>query len=135
MSLQTRLEALITALGADMKKASVEQFTWSIYGSLSGTYTGKAKIYCEGNYTFESCRISLGTASSSGAVTVDVNKNGTTIYTTQTARPSIAASGTTAVGNSPAVTSFAAGDYLTVDLDAFGTGAADLTIVVRLRRT
>lgn len=138
MSLQTRLAALITAIGTDVKSlmdSRIEVYTFAVPGAITGTYTGKSRIYLEGSYAVDTIRAAVGTASTSGAVTVDVNKNGTTLYTTQTARPIIAQGAFSANGNSPAVTTFVAGDYLTVDIDTFGASATDLTVTVRLRRT
>lgn len=76
----------------------------------------------------------VNTAPAGAAVVVDVNINGTTAYTTQTNRPTIAAgafdSGAQTV---PDVTAIAAGQYLTVDVDQIGstTAGSDLTVVVR----
>jgi hypothetical protein len=73
--------------------------------------------------------IALGTAPTGGPFTADVNKNGTTVFTTQANRPSIAAAGSYAVSGTPDVTTWAHGDYLTVDRDLVGTTVAgsDLT--------
>lgn len=114
---------------------SVEVHTFSVTGALT-TQTGKSRIYLEGNYVVETVRASVNTAPTGATILVDVNKNGTTIYTTQSARPTIAISGFTATGNSPAVTTFAAGDYITVDVDQIGSTIAgsDLTVTIRLRK-
>lgn len=115
---------------------SVEAYPFSIAGALT-VRTGTHRLYLEGNYTFETCRASVGTAPTGATVIVDVNKNGTTIYSTQSARPAIAISGFSANGNSPAITTFATGDYITVDIDQIGSTVAgsDLTVLIRLRRT
>lgn len=114
---------------------AVEAYTFSVTGAVTAT-TGKSRIYLEGNYTVETVRAAVNTAPTGAALIVDVNKNGTTIYTTQTARPQIAVSTNSANGNSPAVTTFAAGDYITVDVDQIGSTVAgsDLTVTIRLRR-
>ena len=71
----------------------------------------------------------VGTAPSGGPVTLDINKNGTTMYATAT-NPSIAV-GTNVGSKAPAdQTSFVANDYITLDFDAVNS-AADLTCVVR----
>jgi hypothetical protein len=77
-------------------------------------------------------RASVGTAPTTQSVIVDVNKNGTTIFTTQGNRPTIAAGANTDASSTPDVTAFAAGDYMTVDVDQIGTGTvgADLTVQV-----
>jgi hypothetical protein len=65
---------------------------------------------------------------------VDVNIGGTTVFTTQGNRPSIAISGNTSTaGNSDAAAStLASGGYLTVDVDQIGSTVAgsDLTGVI-----
>jgi hypothetical protein len=113
----------------------IEAYTFSVTGTVA-VATGKSRIYLEGSYVIETVRAAVNTAPTGAALIVDVNKNGTTIYTTQTARPQIAAAGFTATGNSPAVTTFAAGDYITVDVDQVGStvAGADLTVTIRLRR-
>jgi len=72
------------------------------------------------------------TAPTGADIIVDVNKNGTTIFTTQTNRPTIAASATSGTSGTPDVTSVADGDYLTFDIDQVGSTipGADLLIVV-----
>lgn len=76
------------------------------------------------------CRVAV----SSGTYTYDLNKNGTTMYTTQTNRPTrVAADGTGAKTHTlPDVTSIAAGDVLDVDVDAVGTGIQDFALFVEV---
>jgi hypothetical protein len=77
----------------------------------------------------------LSTAPLTTAVVVDVNKNGTTIFTTQGNRPSIAASGTTSTLGDPDgddVCTFEAGDILTIDVDSIGTGTVGANLSVRI---
>ncbi len=81
-------------------------------------------------------RLACGTAPTGAAILVDVNKNGTTIFTTQGNRPTIAISGTSGSAAVPDVTTISAGDKLTVDIDQIGSTVAgsDLGIVVRLQQ-
>lgn len=113
----------------------VENYTFSKASTLT-TGTGASRIYLEGSYVIDTVRAAVGTAPTGASIICDVNKNGTTIYTTQSGRPTIAASGFTATANSPDVTTFAAGDYMTVDVDQVGStiAGADLTVTIRLRR-
>jgi hypothetical protein len=126
---------LFGGLTVDGAPVQIEAYAFSVAGALT-VRTGTHRIYLEGNYVIETVRAAVGTAPVGSAVIVDVNKNGTTIYTTQGNRPQIAAASNSATGNSPAVATFAAGDYLTVDIDAVGStvAGADLVVVVRLRR-
>lgn len=97
------------------------------------TLTGTSRFYVEDNTSISKVRISVGTAPTGSSITVDVNKNGTTIFTNQANRPTIAAGNHTATAT-PSVTALAAGDYLTVDIDSVGstTPGADLTVSVTL---
>ena len=114
--------------------AIIEQNTYS-YDGVIQVYPGQSRWYLEGNYTLESVRASVGTAPTGASILVDVNKNGTTIYGTQSNRPTIAAGTNTAVGGTASTTTFASGDYITVDIDQVGSTVAgsDLTVTVRLR--
>jgi len=113
----------------------IEAYTFSVTGAVA-VATGKSRIYLENDYVVETVRAAVNTAPTGAALVVDVNKNGTTIYTDQGKRPSIAAGTNTDLGDSPDVTALAAGDYLTVDVDQVGStvSGADLTVTVRVRR-
>lgn len=105
-------------------------------GTVS-TGTGALRVYVEEACTIVGARASVGTAPTGATLIVDVNKNGTTIYTTQGNRPTIAISGNTSgTPTTPDVTSLAAGDYLTVDTDQVGSSVAgaDLMVTVVLRK-
>lgn len=85
----------------------IEAYTFSVTGAVA-VATGKSRIYLEGDYVVETVRAAVNTAPTGASLIVDVNKSGTTIYTTQSARPQIAASANSATGNDPAVTTFTA---------------------------
>jgi hypothetical protein len=73
-------------------------------------------IYCKNN----------GSASST---IVDVNKNGTTIFTTSGNRPTFGNTDTVPIESAePDVVDFVKGDLFTFDIDQIATGAEDLTI-------
>lgn len=74
----------------------------------------------------------VGTAPTGAAIIVDIHKDGTTIFTTQGNRPQIAAGATSGNSTSIDVTSWADGEYLTMDIDQIGSGTAgaNLTVVV-----
>jgi len=77
-------------------------------------------------------KVVVKTAPTGAALIVDVNKNGTTIFTTQGGRPSIAAGDTQDDSDTPDVTALAEGDKLTIDVDQIGStiAGADLTVEV-----
>lgn len=74
----------------------------------------------------------VGTAPAGASIILDINKNGTTMYTTQGNRPTIAAAGTYVTATNPDVTTWAAGDRLELEVDQKGSGTAgsDLTVVI-----
>lgn len=135
-TMQSRLNDLITALGADHKLRTVP-FVFSASGVLT-TRTGKSRIQLLGSGTIVAVKGYLDTPAT-GATTfkVDVNKNGTTIYGTQGNRPTWTASVQAATVGSHSVTTFADGDTLSVDIDAIGSTVAgsDLTVTVYVLRT
>lgn len=81
-------------------------------------------------------RVHVGTAPTTQAVIVDVNDDGTTVFTTQANRPTIAATTTDATsGAADGGANVAKDSVITVDVDQVGTGTAgsDLTVLVRGR--
>lgn len=94
--------------------------------------TGQVKWYAPRAMNILNVIISVGTAPTGASIIVDVNKNGTTIFSTQGNRPTIAASGTSDTSSVPDVTSVAAGDYLTVDIDQIGSTVAGANLVVQI---
>lgn len=75
-------------------------------------------IYCEDN-------------GSSSSTIVDVNKNGTTVFTTQSNRPTLAHddSNNWAISGTPEVTTFTEGDVISIDIDQIAPGAKNMLIV------
>ena len=107
--------------------------TFSTTGPVVVT-TGAHRLYNDtgGTLTITNVRASVGTAPTGAALIVDVNKNGTTIFTTQTNRPTIAVSGFTDTADAIQVSAWPVGEYLTVDVDQIGSTVAgsDLTVTV-----
>ena len=66
-------------------------------------------------------------------LTVDVNKNGTTIFTTQANRPSLVDTAKTDTSGTPDVTTFAKNDLFTIDVDVSTatTAVADVIVLIR----
>jgi hypothetical protein len=120
--------AVATALGGSLTAAF----------SRAGTLTvavGAGKFYVPRAATILGVAMAVGTVPTGTTILCDVNKNGTTVFTTQGNRPSIAISASkVAVMAVPDVTALAAGDLLSVDVDQVGSSfaGADLTVVVLL---
>lgn len=99
--------------------------------------TGTLRLPIDATYTIVGVRLMVGTAPVGSSIILDVNKNGTTIFTTQANRPTIAAGANAGgPGTTPNVTSLAAGDYITVDIDQVGstTAGSDLTVSIIVDR-
>lgn len=80
---------------------------------------------------------STGTAPTGQSAIFDLNKNGTTVFTTQANRPTITAGSNSDTSSVPDVTAFNAGDYFTVDPDQIGStvAGADAVITIEYRVT
>jgi hypothetical protein len=106
--------------------------TFAVVGTLT-TGTDKAPtILAPCTLTIVKVKVVVKTAPTGAALIVDVNKNGTTIFTTQGGRPSIAIGDTTDDSDTPDVTALAETDKLTIDIDQVGStiAGADLTVEV-----
>lgn len=124
-----------TKTGAD---ADDELQVFSAAGAIT-VGTGAMRFPFPYAITLLGIRMAINTAPAGAALIVDVNKNGTTVFTTQANRPQIAAGAfaTAAEVTNMEITSFAAGDYVTVDRDQVGstTAGSDLTVLIRFRKS
>jgi hypothetical protein len=112
-------------------------------GTLS-VKTGTARFRWPYAVTILGISASVATPPTGASVIADVNKATaavpatlTTIYTTQGNRPTVAASAYGGAETVPDTTAFAAGDFMTVDIDQVGSTVAGdtLGLFVRYRRT
>lgn len=74
--------------------------------------------------TISKVMLAANTAPANQAIIVDIHKDGTTIFTNQANRPQIAAAANTGNTTTIDVASWAADEYLTLDVDQVGTGTA-----------
>lgn len=110
---------------------SEQAVTFSKSGELSTT-TGALAFVAPYAMTVVGVRIHVGTAPTGADLIVDVNQNGTTIFSTQANRPTITDGSTTSGETTPDVTSIAENDEITVDIDQVGSTVAgsDLTVII-----
>ena len=94
---------------------------------------GALRLYMPCTLTIDKVFIAVSTPPTGASLIVDVNKNGTTIFTTQGSRPQIAAGEYADESDTPDVTTLAAGDYLTMDVDQIGSGDAGANLTVHVR--
>jgi hypothetical protein len=110
--------------------------TFAVVGTLAVGTDKAPTILAPCQLTIVKVKLVVKTAPTGASVIVDVNKNGTTIFTTQANRPSIAAGSLAGDSVSPDVTSLVEGDKVTIDVDQIGStvAGADLTVEVVCRQ-
>ena len=109
-----------------------QEITFTRTGVLSAPIVGALRWYPGAAITIIAVRASVGTAPVGGSVIVDVNKNGVTIFSTQSNRPTIPAATFTDLADAINVPAVGAGEYLTCDIDSVGptTPGSDLSVTV-----
>lgn len=107
-------------------------FLFSQGGDLEAG-TGAQRLYLPYNFKITEVEAAVGTAPTGAALIVDVNVDGTTIFTTQSNRPQIAISGFVASSTTIEDATHNDGQYLTVDIDQVGSTVAGSDLVVAVR--
>ena len=109
------------------------QSLWSFEGNIE-VGNNPLPIYNRtgSDKTIEEVFLSAGTGPTGSAIIVDVNKDGTTIFTNQAHRPQIAAGQTTGYTDDIDVPVWGNGSYLTVDVDQIGSGVPGANVVVHV---
>jgi len=119
--------------GTDAKLIAVNRaFAWYVEGNLvTGTNFGPRYVAPQA-LTLVKCWLIVRTAPTGAAILIDLNKNGSTIWSTQANRATIAAAATSGNTTTFNTTALAAGDYLDLDIDQVGSTVAgvDLTVVL-----
>lgn len=108
-------------------------FTLTVAGALT-VDPGPLRLYnLTGRaLTISRVHIAVDTVPTGAAIIVDVNENGTTIFTVQANRPQIAISANTGETTTIDDPSWASGNYLQIDVDQIGSGdpGENLTIMI-----
>lgn len=134
MSLASQISLLATAIGQKIKAIQVHQVVLSIPIDPLVTGAGIVQFVAMRACTITGVRatVAVGKAPTGADAVFDVNKNGTTIFSTQSNRPKVTATNTVGALATPNTTALAAGDVLTIDIDQIGStlagGLATLTI-------
>jgi hypothetical protein len=93
--------------------------------NVGGVYIAPRTLGIQAVYIY--CK----TPGTAGSTIVDINKNGTTIFTTQANRPTLAYDDANGwAKGTPDVTALVEGDILTIDIDQIATGAVSLVVVI-----
>jgi hypothetical protein len=109
------------------------EFTVAVSDESTAITTGAAKItfYFPVAVNITGVSAGLSTQSSSGAITIDVNKGGTTIFSTNLtidANEDTSHTAATPAALTSSPTAFALTDKVTIDIDGAGTGAKGLKV-------
>ena len=107
-----------------------QMFTLQHKGNLSTGVKEQVRMPFAGKISYVTAAVT--TAPTGSTAIIDLNKNGTTMYTTQGNRPTIAVSGTSVTATNPDVLTWAAGDRLAIEVDQKGssTAGANLTVCI-----
>ena len=108
-------------------------WTHNIDGYLA-TGTGLAGFVATKNTVITGVYLYGFTLGTSSSTIIDIHKNGTTVFTTQVNRPSLAFNDAdhVSLSSAPDVASLVAGDYLTIDIDQVANNSMGLTIVIAM---
>jgi hypothetical protein len=126
--------------GTDAKPAFRTAWMWhTFFFSVEGILSigeRPLRFYVPGTFTIDKVFIAVDTAPTDASILVDVHKNGTTIFTTQSGRPAITTGNFTGESATPDVTTLALNDYLQFGIDQVGSSVAggNLTVHVRCKQ-
>lgn len=131
----TNLAAPTADADAARRQDAEQQVTFTLGGDQK-VGAQPFRWYPPYNITIIDCRLSVGTAPAGADLIWDVNKSGTTIYSTQANRPTVPAAANVGAATAPDVTSVLSTEYLHVDVDQVGstTAGKDAVLVIRFRR-
>ena len=117
------------AEGYNVENQLVHGIIFNLGTATTGTKLAQALI--PGSYTIQKVILYADTAPSGSSIIVDINRNGSTIFTTQGNRPSIASGAHSGESGTPNVTSIAKGYRISVDVDQAPAGCGnDLLVTV-----
>lgn len=125
----------ITIAAAGGTDTNTRIFTFVLHrGENATTGTNKTnKLIADKAYTISKAYAYAVTAPTGAALIFDINKNGTTIWTTQANRLQVAATANYGTQTSFDVTTLAEGDVLSIDIDQIGSTVSGADITVQLK--
>jgi hypothetical protein len=112
----------------------VKTLVFFVAGTLTAV-SSPIRLHAPEAMTITNVTAAVNTAPTGASLIVDVNKNGTTIFTSQGNRPTIVATEFQDLSSVPDVTAIAQNDVITVDVDQIGSTVAGADLVVQVRCT
>jgi len=134
--LKSALPALLRGIWAQLNGSYIEgQFVFPVPGSISvGTDASiRIPVRASKGLTILDVKAYVKVAPTGSSIIVDVNKNDTTIFTTQANRPTIAVGAYSSSATVPDVTALSADDILTIDIDQEDSGKAAMNLTLSIR--
>lgn len=118
----------------DIKKLKDKYIYFIVPEATLTTGTDKTgRIYVDFNGVIDQIDASVNTAPTGANLVMDINKNGNTIWSTQTNRVTILASANTGIQSTFNTTTFVSGDYFTIDIDTVGSTITGSKLTVRMK--
>ena len=123
----------IPQFSAEAALSVTRQTIFTVSGALT-VASSPLRIYNKlgANQTISEVFIVASTAPVGAAILVDVNLDGTTIFTNQAHRPTIADGANTGTTTDVDVATWTDDSYLTIDVDQIGSGTAGADLVVHI---
>ncbi len=104
---------------------------WYVDGHLESSSVIVRSYVAPRDMTIRKIFMMLEQLGTSGTTTIDIRKNGTTIFTNPTSKPSLAYNASNSVTSAvPDVVNVSEGDILTLHIDSTATGAEGLNVVI-----
>jgi hypothetical protein len=110
--------------------AEKEFHRWNIPGALATTTDAAESVLIIRSMKLRLAYIHCKNNGSASSTIIDINLNGSTIFTTTANRPELGNAETYNVSGTPDIIDLVPGDVLTMDIDQIATGASDLTILL-----
>lgn len=123
------LKAFISRI---IRSLYLSYLTFDVYGTLtSDTEVGGARIITNPNI-LSNIYIYVKNQGASGTTIIDINKNGTSIYSNPADRPRIAYNDLNKFSESSVNIVLSKEDKITIDIDDVAVGASDLSVILHL---
>ena len=115
-----------------IRRLYISYLTFDIYGALTtGTQKGGTRLISNPNILSQ-IYIYLKNTGSSGETIIDINKNGTSIFTNPSQRPHIPYNDINKFDEALVSIALTKNDIITIDIDQIAVGAADLSVILHL---
>jgi len=123
----------IVELFEDMALVATRTIVFGVAGTLTAENNASFEIPIPENLTCLKVYINVKTAPTGCQLIVDVNLDGTTIFSTQANRPMITAGQKNAESGTPNVQSYNKNQILSIDIDQIGSTVAGADLIVEAR--